>query len=270
MKRVLIGLVAVAGVLLFAGGAWAIDVGAPGLVPQKAGTFNVEVFYESYERDISQDVPRQLQWGVPPALVNDNFQQEENRYVARVSYAATDQLMFRVDLGMSDPEAATDNVPIFGAGVSYLALKDSLVDVTLFASGHYVSGIKYDNEAEVTQWQDGAVTQTWESPKGTQDESYLELAGGVLVSKNLQVVEAFMLQPYAGVQLSMLRGDEEYDQTFQTLPFGRQQFEGDIEEDGIFAVVAGLRACFNERMGLRFEGRFINQTSYSIGAFYAF
>ncbi|MCX6996785.1 MAG: hypothetical protein NTV49_06795 [Kiritimatiellaeota bacterium] len=168
----------------------------------------------------------------------------------------------------SSKEDSTGYVPLVGAGINYQAWSGGLFDVTLFAAFHYVTEIKYNNEFYAERDSAGVL---WESPQGTQKGKYYELAGGVTVSKDLAVGRGITLQPYGGVQLSRLDGDEVYDHNYVLIPgLGHEHREGKIKDDGMVALFAGAGAFLSNGLGVRLEGRFVNQTSISLGALYNF
>jgi hypothetical protein len=70
------------------------------------------------------------------------------------------------------------------------------------------------------------------------------------------------LTPYGGAIISILRGDEDFETQF---PSAGLTFQGDatFKEDGMVSLFAGFVIKASKRVGIRIEGRFVNQTSLS-------
>ena len=257
------------GVLAGAGGAVAMDVGLPGTLPG-AGKMSLEVFYEDYGRDIRQDCIDRPVPGEPTRMYEEQLRQEENRFMARFGYALRPGLALRGLLGFTRSEDAENDAPVFGLGVDYLAWSWKGLDATVFAAWQSVTQIKYDDEFLLEPIPESpGLNREW--PEGTQKEKYDELSAGAMVSMDFQVQPRFAMRPYAGFQLSKLDGDEKYDHTVVVnAPLGREQFNGDIQDDGVLSLFAGAGLFWDHRFGLRLEGRFVNQQSFSAGLLYFF
>ena len=68
--------------------------------------------------------------------------------------------------------------------------------------------------------------------------------------------------------VSKLDGDEDYELKYHD---GTTLSEsGDIKDDGVFSIFAGLGLTMDKTFGVRLEGRFVNQTSFSAGLMYFF
>lgn len=256
-------------VLAGAGCAAAMDVGLPGAMPG-GGKMSLEVFYEDLGRDIRQDCIDRPVPGEPTLMHEEKLRQEEKRFMARFGYALRPGLALRGLLGFTRSEDAENDAPVFGLGVDYLAWSWKGIDATLFAAWQSVTQIKYDDEFLLEPIPDSP-GQNREWPEGTQKEKYNEFSAGALVSMDLQIQPRLAMRPYAGIQLSKLDGDEEYDHTpVVNPPLGREQFSGDIQDDGVLSLFAGAGLFWDNRFGLRLEGRFVNQKSFSAGLLYVF
>jgi hypothetical protein len=104
-----------------------------------------------------------------------------------------------------------------------------------------------------------------------QEESYTEINGGLTLSKMINLSNTFRLLPYGGLMFSNLNGDEDFSYQFtQNQDHSTYLVDGSLEEDGGFSMFAGLGLMLNDTWGLRTEGRFINQTSWSASLTYFF
>ena len=268
MKRIHLPDWIVLMVLAGAGGAAAMDVGLPGAMPG-GGKMSLEVFYENFERDIHQEHLARRAAGEHSIMTRSSFVQEEKRFMARFGYALRPELAVHGLLGFAQSEGAENNAPVLGLGVDYRVWSGKWFDVGLFAAGQLVTEIKYDDE--FFYGPNPPEPGDWEWPEGTQKEDYFELSAGAMVSKDFEIRPRFALRPYAGLQLSKLDGDEKYDHTWAIVePLGREQLNGYIKDDGMVSLFAGVGAFLGDRFGLRLEGRFVNQTSFSAGLLYFF
>ena len=249
---------------------FAMDIGLPGPMPG-GGKMSLELFCEDYERDIRQEIsqpwsPGTLHGG---ALVAQDMTQEETRYFARLTYALRRELALQALVGFTRSEGADNDSPVWGLGIQYLVWSCHGFDTTLFAAGQYVNEIKYKHEFYYGP--NPPYPNNWEWPEGIQKEDYYELSGGAMMSRDFQFRSRWTLRPYAGLQLSKLDGNEKYDHTWAIVePLGREVQEGYIRDDGLLTLFGGAGLFWNNRFGLRLEGRFVNQTSFSAGGVYFF
>lgn len=234
---------------LAAAAARAADVGLP---PPAGRPHSVEVYYEHFSRNISQDF-------VSGTGVGD---QEEGRYLARYARRVSPRLMLQATAGMADSDTAENHAPLLGLGARLHALRSSVLDLDVFAAGAYVHGIRYESAGSVERDADGHVLA--EIPAVEQTESYFEFMGGLAVSRSVKLGEKLSCTPYGGIMVSKIDGHEEYDLTFPG--DGRTEtVEGDLRESGLASLFAGLALTFNEAWSLRLEGRLLNQASFSAG-----
>ena len=247
----------------------AMDIGLPGPLPG-GGKLSLELFYEDFERDIRQEAAEFWAPGSPHGgLVGEDMIQEETRYFARLTYAWRRELALQALVGFTHSETADNDSPVLGLGLQYLVWSCHGFDTTLFAAGQLVNEIRYKNDFYYGPNPPNA--GNWEWPEGTQKEDYYELSAGATVSRDIQLHPRLTMRPYAGLQLSKLDGDEKYDHTWAVVePLGREVQEGYIKDDGVLALFGGAGLFWDNRFGLRLEGRFVNQTSFSAGLFYFF
>lgn len=245
-RAVVMGIIAGA----VASSAWATDVGMPTYSTDIGKNANLEVYYEKYERDIEMTGPDETTTG----------KQEENRFMARINYNASTRASLHAEVGATDSDQSDGAVPIFGVGLKIKAYDSEALDLTVFASGSYVTEIEYS--------EDGYVDYYVDVPDYSQKESYFEINGGLAISRLVQLDEKTTCTPYGGFMVSKLDGDEDYELKYHD---GTTLSEsGDIKDDGVFSIFAGLGLTMDKTFGVRLEGRFVNQTSFSAGLMYFF
>lgn len=248
----------------------AMDIGLPGPLPG-GSKLSLELFYEDFERDIRQEVSQPWAPGTLHGreLVAQNLIQEETRYFARLTYALRRELALQALVGFTHSETADNDSPVLGLGLQYLVWSGHGFDTTLFAAGQLVNEIRYKHNFYYGP--NPPYPNDWEWPEGTQKEDYYELSAGATVSRDFQLHPRLTVRPYAGLQLTKLDGDEKYDHTWAIVePLGREVQEGYIKDDGVLTLFGGAGLFWDNQFGLRLEGRFVNQTSFSAGLFYFF
>lgn len=237
----------------------AIDIGAPIYRSDFGSGITLDLTYQSLKRDIEQETPFTDQtW---------KGEQEEKHYVAAIMFPLNDRVSGKLEVGLADSKGSEDIAPLFGA-----VLQAALYDVdglcfNVFAAGRYVSGIQYKTEG-VYFTQGGIIT---EYPEVTREEEYFELGGGLTLSKIILTGNKTKINPYGGILLSLIDGSgEETFRRYIVQPGTATDDSVDFEAENPFSIVAGISALFTSNIGLRIEGRFVNQTSVSAGAFFIF
>lgn len=236
----------------------ATDVGMPLYSSAIGKSGNIEVYYEQYKRDIEQD-----------SSSGDSFtgEQEESRIIARVNYHASQSAALYAEVGATDSDGSEGQVPLFGAGLKIKCYDSPALNVNVFASATYVPEIEYKHDGYVDYTVPG---YAWvDYPDRTQKESYFEINGGLAISKLIQLDEKTTCTPYGGFMVSKLDGDEDYERTYHVQPRTEEE-SGDLKDDGAFSMFAGLGLTLDNTWGIRFEGRFINQSSFSASLMYFF
>ncbi|HMO41481.1 MAG TPA: hypothetical protein PKE26_15715 [Kiritimatiellia bacterium] len=225
------------------------DVGAPLYLNTIGKSGSVEVYYEKYKRDIEQQ-------GSDGNLYLG--EQQEDRVIARLNYHASTRASLYVEAGATDSDGSDGSAALVGGGLK-LSLHDSQAfGVSLFAAITYVPEIEYKRDGFIDY------ANQLEYPSSLQTESYYEFSGGLILSKTFQMDEKSIITPYAGVMLSRLDGDEDYEFTYPAS--GRNiRTTGTLEDEDPFSAFAGLSLVMNSTFGIRVEGRFVNQTSVSAG-----
>ena len=235
----------------------ATDVGMPLYSSAIGKKGNAEVYYEQYKRDVKQDGD----------LGPSTGEQEESRIIARLNYHASPSASLYAEVGLTDSDQSEGNVPLFGAGLKIKVYDKEVLQVNAFASITYVPEIEYKSDGYVDYTQYG---YEWvDTPDFIQKESYMEINGGLAISKFIQLDESTTLTPYGGFMLSKLDGDEDFEFKYHVQE-RTEKANGEIEDDGIFSLFAGLGLTLDDTWGIRFEGRFINQSSFSAGLMYFF
>jgi hypothetical protein len=255
------GALAVAAVVGTVSAAWATDVGMPlykGDIAGKKG--GIEVYGEHYNQDVVanrgpsgteriQDVTRYLE-------------QEEDRFILRANYYASPRLALYAEAGSTDASGSKESVALFGAGFRFKVYSNDFFDASVFGSATYMPEAEYRHYNVPTSY--GEAT-------AFQEESLSEVNGGLTLSKMIHVSNTFRLLPYGGLMFSKLNGDDDFSYQFtQNQDHSTYLVDGSLKEDGDFSMFAGLGLMFNDTWGLRAEGRFINQTSWSASLTYFF
>jgi hypothetical protein len=246
-RSVIFGVIAMASL----SNVLATDVGMPTYSTDLGKNANLEFYYEKFDRKVKGNIGD---------VTLSNTQQEENRFMARFNYNASTRASMHAEVGATDSEGSDGAVPIYGAGLKVKAYDSKALQLSVFAAGTYVSGIEYSEE--------GSEDYYYEYPSSVQEESYLEINGGLAISRLLQLDEKTTCTPYGGFMVSKLDGSEDVNGSFrdgETI-----SLSGDIKDDGLFSIFAGLGLTMDKTFGIRLEGRFVNQTSFSAGFTYFF
>ena len=244
------------------GAAWssvyATDVGMPLYSSAIEKSVNVEVYYEQYKRDIEQDSSSGNTY---------TGEQEESRVIARVNYHASSRASLYAEIGATDSDGSEGQALLLGAGLKIKVYDSEALNVNAFASATYIPEIEYKHDGYVDYTEPG---YEWvDYPDRVQKETYFEINGGLAVSKFLQLDEKTTCTPYAGFMVSVLNGDEDYELKYHVQERTEER-TGDLKDDGAFSMFAGLGLTLDDTWGIRFEGRFINQSSFSAGLMYFF
>jgi hypothetical protein len=224
--------------------ARATDVGMPVYRGDIQKNATLEIYYEKFNRDIEQDFAGETETG----------EQEENRFIARATYHASDRASLYGELGVTDSDESEGPVPIVGAGLKVELYNAEAIQLGAFASAQYVHDIEYEADLGIADFK--------------QTENYFEVNGGIIISRFTKLDETTGFVPYGGFMVSMLDGDEDYELVYADGSSERES--GDLQDDGMFSIFAGAALTMNDRVGVRLEGRFINQTSFTAGFTYSF
>jgi hypothetical protein len=235
----------------------ATDVGMPLFSTTVGKSASLEVYYERFNRDIEQVY----------LSGTDTGEQEEDRFLARVSFHPGTKASLYLEAGATESEDSEGAVPIFGAGLKVKVYDRPALQVSAFASGTYIDEIEYKQDGYVDYDVPGYTYVDY--PDYEQKESYVEINGGLIISRDIAMDEATHCIPYGGFMVSMLDGDEDYKLTYHVDEPARE-YSGDIQDDGLFALIAGLGVTLDNVWAIRFEGRFVNQESFSAGLSYMF
>jgi len=154
---------------------------------------------------------------------------------------------------MTNSKESTGSVLLFGGGLKHVAFDKNDSQIGVFLQGHYAPKIEYKQQESTTLG----------FASFTQNERYYEISTGLTVAKTIYLDPTTRLIPYGGVMLSYLKGKEEGKFTYSNST-NSITANGDIDGDGIFALVLGTDLKFESNLGIRFEGRFVNQSSLSV------
>lgn len=113
------------------------DVGAPLYLNTIGKSGSIEFYYESYKRDVT--VTDDL--GTPYLP-----EQEENRYIGRLNYHASDRASLYVEAGATDSQGSEGAAPIFGGGLKISLHNTPAFSASLFGSISYINEIEYESE----------------------------------------------------------------------------------------------------------------------------
>jgi len=244
--------------------AYAADIGAPITKADVNGVVRAELIYEKYDRKVEfskVDFTAVGPGGTASFTVDgDTGKQEEDRIMLRLIVPVSDKMSFHGDIGTIDSKDSEGAVPLFGAGLKYVGYNKNDTKIGLFVQGHYISEIEYKAQDIDAILGPGTYTQK---------ESYYEISTGLTVAKVLLLDEQTNLIPYAGAMISFLNGKEDFK--FQYPSSGVViTGKGDLNDNGIFAVIAGADLKFESNFGIHMEGRFVNQSSVSASLFMSF
>lgn len=235
---------------------YAADAGDP-YTAASIKNVQVEFIYEKYDRDVELSESQFTATGpggvIPFTVSGESGSQEEDRFMARLSLPAGNKMVIYLDGGITDSKDSVDPVAIFGGGLRVLAYESETVNATVFGSLHYVPEIEYKlSEFDVDLGRGDF----------TQKESYWEANGGVNLSHSFPLGEGAALTPYGGIMISVLQGDEDFEAIFPDVGV-TVKGSGDLEDDGVVGLFGGVAFKFSDNLGVRIEGRFLNQTSIS-------
>ena len=187
--------------------------------------------------------------------------------MATLLFPLSEKITGKIEAGLADAKNAEDFAPLFGAGIQAAAYEADGLRFNVFAAGRYVSGIEYKDKGFIVE---DFFTIT-EFPDVTREEDYYELGGGFTLSKTINTSDKTQITPYGGLVVALIRGSgEETFEYFVVEPGVEKDSSVDFEEDGPISIVAGVAVKFPSNVGLRLEGRFIDQSSITAGAFFAF
>ncbi len=254
-------------VLAWAQAARGLEAGVPIYAKDVNGRFMIEVRCEQFDKDIERTTT--------PYMGSYQENWEENRLRAQFTCMFSKPINVFADAGIVDARDADGVAPIFGGGIKLCAYENEGLRLNLFASGYYVSGIKFredyiivfegtpaDNMAEVSDIYPPPYDQHLK-----REIDYYEVGGGFSLSKEIPLENKMTLTPYGGLVVSYLRGDgEEELKGIRPLEKTDIEFEG----DGWMGLHLGVAVNFRPGLGLSLEGRFIKQSSVSAGLYYAF
>jgi hypothetical protein len=260
------------GILCMIQGAGAMDVGNSVAVTT-GKTAGVEVFYEKYKRDVTQDI----------AGTDDSFsnEQDENRIIARLKYSGIPTTLLTFDVGMTESKGSEGYVPMLGLGVSKDVYSQNDLTLSLFAKATYVTEIEY-KDSETYYGRNYYLTYA-ETYENTRTETYWEYGGGFQLSKLWHLQGGAKLNTYGGVLASFINSDGEESVEYYGAARGRftgnlyldsdsaQESGVDFKEDKPVGVFLGIALGLpNSPFSIRAETRLIDQTSFSLGAGIAF
>ncbi|MCI5131440.1 MAG: hypothetical protein D3904_07910 [Candidatus Electrothrix sp. EH2] len=241
------------------------DVGMPlyeGDIEGKKGS--LELYSEHHQQD---HISNEISYSVPTPEYDYNGSYledvEDDRYVARMSYYVSPKLAFYAELGTADFVDSREKSFLFGAGIRTKVYAGRFFDVSLSGSMTYVPEVT--NQGVFPNTPQGDMYAFWEY-------SYSEINGSLTVSKIISSGSDWKLMPYGGITITELLGDVDSEVVYQT---GQQRkFFGitdlSLEEDEAVSGFAGLGLVFSDTWGIKAEGRFGGQESYSGGLTYFF
>ncbi len=237
----------------------AVDIGAPIYRADFGSGITLDLTYQSLKRDIEQET----------AFTDHTWtgEQEEKHYIAAILFPLNDRISGKLEAGLADSNGSEDIAPLFGAVLQAALYEVDGLCFNVFAAGRYVSGIEYRTEG-VYFTEGGIIT---EYPEVTREEEYFELGGGLTLSKTISTGSKTKITPYGGLLLSLIDGSgEETFRRYIVQPGTATDDSVDFEAENPFSIVGGISALFASNIGLRIEGRFVNQTSVSAGAYFIF
>lgn len=234
--------------------AWGIDIGTHIYAEDKGGkSGNVEFYYENHHQGINA-------MGASGKVYTDS-ETEDKRYMARMNYYVGAHAIFYIEGGLvtDDRGSSSDDAPIFGAGFKIKVYNSPFFDLNVFAAATYIPTME-DIDYYAT------------SPLGevtiTTNHSIAEFNGGLSVSKVISQGD-ISWTPYGGLMLVKLDSERDYE-IFYHAENRSEERDGYLEENNALAGFAGVEFTLNNALGLRLEGRFSSETSYSVGLNYSF
>jgi len=247
------------GLLLLAWGFFpvaspALDGGLPLLGSDVDARITVDVYTEDMSRDIRQEI----------AFTDLEFdgEQDEKRLVARVTGYPTTRLSVYLMAGITDSLESEELAPLAGGGLRLLLHRIGDVRFSLFAGGYLVDDIAYEVP--------GRLTPIAEIAASRRVENYYEAGGGLSVDWTWSWTPRLQLMPYAGLSWSTLQGEGEETFVFASSGQSGKDDEVDLHDDSPLTLTTGVALLANRNYGLRLEGRFLDQNSYSAGLFFSF
>lgn len=235
-------------------GSLALDVGLPLFASDVDARLTVDVYTEDMSRDIRQEI----------AFTDLKFdgEQDEKRLVARVTGYPTERLSIYLMAGITDSLESEELTPLVGGGLRVLLHQMGDVRLSGFAGGTYVDDIEYEVP--------GRLTPVAEIAASHRVERYYEAGAGLAVDWTWSWRPRLQLMPYAGLSWSTLQGEGEETFVFASSGEFGSDDQVDLEDDSPITLTGGLVLLVNRNYGLRVEGRFIDQASYSAGLFFSF
>jgi hypothetical protein len=248
----------------------AMDIGA---MRPSDKQYSAEVFYESLKRDIVQDF----------AYTSDTFdgEQEEKRIIARFKFFPERTWCLSLDAGITEADGSEGYVPMFGLGGHIVVYDDNSFFASVFGKATYVTEIEYKSDY-IDAGQDYYLTWVdyyW----GERTETYWEYGIGAQFGRDWTTKAGSRITGYAGILASFINSDGEEKDWYYGAARGHvtgnlyedadydEESGVDFKEDSPVALFAGLEASLpNSDFGLRAEGRFVGQTSFTIGVFKGF
>lgn len=261
MKRVsLVTIVSLLSFHITSSSASAFDVGEPAFGADIGNNARIEFVYEKFKRDIKLTsftvrVPGVVEERVP----SETLKVEADAYIARLTIRMGDRAALFIEGGLLEFDEYDDSWQA-GGGFRYALVQAEHYDVSMFLAGRYAGDAKYKERG---------VDPLLGPYEFTETDKVYEAGGGFLVSSKVALDQHIAVRPYAGILLSVMRGEVEAKQTFDLFA-DVIEVDADVEEDGLVSLVAGLALLFGDSGGIRVEGRFIDQSSVSVGAWLAF
>lgn len=244
--------------------AYAMDVGILAPTDKK---FRTEVYFEDYERDIMQE------YGFVSGVSYSGLQEEE-RVVARVTFAPQRFWGLSLEAGGTDSDGSEDIAPTFGAGAHIVLLERGGFYTSAFGRITWTTGIEYHDRFTYTSGSD-YVQGTW-----VREEDYIEYGLGLQLGYVWQPCASARVTGYAGAMASFLDDTESEEREsgtyFQEGMSGPEHFaikdsSVGMEETHEAQMFAGVEvALLPWDAGIRVEGRFYDLTSLSASLFWNF
>lgn len=238
----------------------AIDAGDPLLSLPGDTTWRMELIYDQFDRDVTYDFGT-ISFSLPGGGIGTDTApdisrgMDEKLYLARATWFMKEDIAAYAEVGWVDEKDA-DSTPIalgLGGRVDLGAFDP--VQLQGYAAGRYVPS--FDVSTRDMDPDVGPI-------KTSGDAEYYELGAGVVASLETAVSEVTVV-PYFAVGVSILRGSTEIRTVSVNIPEAWIKTEADLEEEGIVNLAAGVCARFCERWSVRVEGRFLDDSSYTVG-----
>ncbi len=238
----------------------AVDAGDPLLSPPENTTWRVELIYDQFDRDVTYDFGP-VTFSLPDGGVGTETTpdvargMDEKLYLARATWFMENDIAAYAEIGWVDENDADSTPLALGVGGRIGLGEFDPVRLQGYAAGRYVPSF------DVSERDMDPVIGPIEA---SGDAEYYELGAGVVATMETTVSEVTVV-PYVAAGLSMLRGSTNIRWVSVDIPEAWMRNEADLEEEGIVTVSAGVCARFSERWSVRAEGRFLDDSSYSVG-----